>query len=86
MKQKKITPTMQKVAVDILEELEIYMMSVKEYPEEIGQIFNKMCEKYGLCDDPFTRMICTPEEFYKNSLEYERQTAEEKYGHCDWID
>ena len=83
---KKITPTMQKVALDILQELEMYMLTHREYPDEIMQTFRKMQEKYELCDDPFTRMICTPEEFYKNSLEYERQVSEEKYGHCDWLD
>ena len=84
--KKKITPTMQKVALDILQEFEIYMLTHKEYPDEIMQIFKKMQEKYGLCDDPFTRMICTPEEFYKNSLEYERQIMFEKYGHCDGLE
>ena len=77
---------MQKVAVDILEELEIYMMSVKEYPNEIGQIFDKMCEKYELCKDPFTCMVCTTDEFYKNCIEYEKQTMYEKYGHWDGLE
>lgn len=86
MKKKKITPTMQKVAVDILEELEIYMMSVKEYPEEIGKIFDRMYEKYELCSDPFTLMVCTPEQYCKNKLEYEKQCMIEKYGHCDGLE
>lgn len=40
-KQPKITNKMQKVAVDILQELEIYMMGRKEVPEEIMQIYKK---------------------------------------------
>lgn len=86
MKQKKITPTMQKVAVDILEEIEIYMMSVKEYPDEIQQIFDKMYEKYELCNDPFTGMVCTTKEYFENYLEYERQAMIERYGHCDGLE
>lgn len=86
MKKNKITHTMQKVAVDILEEIEIYMMSVKEYPDEIQQIFDKMYEKYELCDDPFTGMVCTTKEYFENYLEYERQAMMERYGHCDGLE
>ena len=86
MKQKKITSTMQKVACDILEELEFYMMSVKEYPDEIKEIFDKVYEKYGLCEDPFTRMVCTPEEYCKNKLKYDRQLMLEKYDHWDGLE
>ena len=81
-----ITHTMQKVAVDILEELEIYMMSVKVCPSEIFEIFDKMFKKYELCKDPFTGMVCTTNEWAKNSLEYDRQIMMEKYGHCDGLD
>ncbi len=86
MKQRKITHTMQKVACDILEELERYMMSVKEYPDEIQQIYDRVVEEYGLCQDPFTRMVCTSKEYAKNSLEYDRQTMYEKYGHWDGLE
>lgn len=85
-KQPKITDTMQKVAVDILEELEVYMMTHKDFPEEIMQIYKKMYDKYELCDDPFTGMCCTWKEFCKNSLEYDRQLMIERYGHCDGLD
>lgn len=84
-KQPKITDTMQKVAVDILEELEAYMMT-HDAPEEIYQIFKKMFDKYELCQDPFTRMVCTTKEWAKNSLEYDRQIMIERYGHCDGLD
>ena len=85
-KQPKITNKMQKVAVDILQELEIYMMGRKEVPEEIMQIYKKMYDKYELCDDPFTGMCCTLEEYCKNSLEYDKQLMDMKFGHHDGLD
>ena len=54
--------------------------------EEIWAIVQKHVDGYGLCEDPFTRMICTSDEYAKNSLEYDRQTMYEKYGHCDGLD
>ena len=88
MKQKKITHTMQKVAVDILQDLEILVMTHNEpYTfEEVWGIVKKHKEGYGLCEDPFTRMICTEEEWWKNNSEYAKQTAEERYGCCDWLE
>lgn len=88
MKQEKITPTMQKVAVDILQDFEILMMTHNgPYTfEEIWDIVKKHEEGYGLCKDPFTMMICTSDEYAKNSLEYDRQTMYEKYGHWDGLD
>ena len=88
MKQKKITSTMQKVAVDILGDFEILVMT-HNGPyifEEVWDIVKKHEEKYGLFRDPFTSMICTSDEWAKNSLEYDRQTMYEKYGHCDGLD
>lgn len=82
----KITKSMQKVAVDILEDIEIYMMSHNNVPDEIKQLYDRAFTKYGLCKDPFTRMVCTSEEFSKNLLEYEKQSMIEKYGHCDGLD
>lgn len=88
MKKKKITPTMQKVAVDILQDFEILLMSHDgSYTfEEIIAVINEHKKKYGLYRDPFTYMICTPEEYVRNSLEYARQTMEELYGHCDGLE
>lgn len=88
MKQKKITTTMQKVAVNILQDFEILMMSHNGLYtfEEINEIVERNAELYALCKDPFTRMLCTSEEYAKNSLKYDRQTAIMKYGHCDWLD
>lgn len=84
-KQPLITNNMQKVAVDILSDIECYMMSVKEVPKEILEIFNKHKKKYELCEDPFTYMICTTKEWAKNSLEYDKQLMMERYGHCDGL-
>ena len=88
MKQKKITHSMQQVAVNILSDFEILTMTHSgPYTfEEIWAIVQKHVDGYGLCEDPFTRMICTEEEWWKNNAEYARQTAEEKYGHSDWLD
>ena len=88
MKQKKITHTMQKVAVSILSDFEILTMTHNSpYTfEEIWAIVEKHVDYYGLCEDPFTRMICTSKEAIENQLEYDRQSAEMKYGHIDWLD
>ncbi len=88
MKQRKITHPMQRVAVDILQDFEILTMTHNgPYTfEEVWAIVEKHVEKYGLCEDPFTRMICTSKEAIENQLEYDRQTAEQKYGHSDWLD
>lgn len=88
MKQRKITDTMQQVAVNILSDFEILTMTHNgPYTfEEIWAIVKKNAEIYGLCQDPFTLMLCTSKEAIENQLEYDRQTAEQKYGHCDWLD
>ena len=82
----KITKTMQKVAVDILEDIEIYMMTHNDVPEEIKQLYDRVFEKYCLCRDPFTGMVCTSEEYGKNQLKYEKDIMMERYGHCDGLD
>ena len=88
MKQKKITSTMQKVAVNILSDFEVLTM-IHNGPytfEEIWAIVQKHVDEYGLCEDPFTMMLCTSKEAIENQLEYDRQTAEQKLGHSDWLD
>ena len=90
MKQKKITSTMQKVACDILSDLEILLMMHKQdepyTAEEIIEVINKHEEKYVLSHDPFTGMLCTSEEYVKNKIEYDKQAAIERFGHCDWLE
>ena len=82
----KITKTMQKVAVDILEDIEIYMMTHDDTPDGIVQIYDRVFNEYGLCRDPFTGMVCTSEEWGKNQLKYEKDIMMERYGHCDGMD
>ena len=53
----KITKTMQKVAVDILMEF----MFTRDMNEVI-EAYNRVFDKYGLCEDPFTSCPCTPDE------------------------
>jgi hypothetical protein len=88
MKQKKITHPMQQVAVNILSDFEILTMTHNgPYTfEEIWAIVQKHVDGYGLCQDPFTRMICTSKEAIENQLEYDRQTMYEKYGHWDGLE
>ena len=87
-KKPKITSTMQKVAVSILSDFEILMMSHNgPYTfEEINEIVERKAEHYALCRDPFTTMLCTSKEAIENQLEYDRQTMYEKYGHWDGLD
>lgn len=86
--KKKITHTMQKVAIDILGDFEILTMTHNgPYTfEEVWNIVKCHEDKYGLFRDPFTSMICTSDEWAENSLEYDRQTMYEKYGHCDGLE
>lgn len=77
----KITKTMQKVAVDILTE---FMFT--HDMDDVVEAYKRVFERYGLCDDPFTHLPCTPDEYCDNQLEYERQAMFELYGHCDGLD
>ena len=91
MKQKKITHTMQKVAVDILNDLEVILMMHDEVhqpltAEAIIAVIDKHEKQYALFHDPFTGMLCTAEEYMKNSLEYEKQAMMSRYGHCDGLE
>ena len=75
-----ITEKMQKVVSDILTGF-IFCKNM----EEVNQTIEKTFEHFGLCNDPFTHLPCTPKEYAENSIEYEKQCAIEKYGHCDWL-
>lgn len=88
MRQKKITHPMQEVAVNILSDFEVLTMTHNgPYTfEEIWAIVQKHVDGYGLCEDPFTRMICTSKEAIENQSEYDHQTMYEKYGHWDGLD
>lgn len=79
-KEPYISNKMQQVAVDILERL-CFIKDVKE----LGEVFEYVYKKYKLCDDPFTKMPCTPKEYAKLSYEYDKQKAMEIYGYNDWF-
>lgn len=76
----KITKAMQKVAADILMEF-IFTQTM----DEVAEAYDRVFKRYELCNDPFTHTPCTPEEYCKNKLEYERQIMIERYGHCDGL-
>lgn len=77
----KISKRDQRVAAEILTQ---FMFA--RNMEEVWKAWDNIYEQYDLCDDPFTHTPCTPEEYAKNRLEYDRQTMIEKYGHCDGLD
>lgn len=76
----KKTRAMQKTAADILTQF----MFTKDM-DDVVKTWDEVYKQYGLCDDPFTHTPCTPEEYAKNSLEYDRQVMMERYGHCDGL-
>ena len=82
-KEIKITEKEQRVAVDILQELEIWMMNrsgnsdTSESEQQIYDIFNRMFKKYLLSRDMFTGMCCTDREYERSVREYYRQEQED---------
>ena len=82
-KEIKITEKEQRVAVDILQELEIWMMNrsgnsdTSESEQQIYDIFNRMFKKYRLSRDMFTGMCCTDREYERSVIEYYRQEQED---------
>ena len=82
-KEIKITEKEQRVAVDILQELEMWMMirpgnsDLGESEQQIYDIFNKMFKKYRLSRDMFTGMCCTDKEFAESVRDYYRQEQED---------
>jgi hypothetical protein len=62
------------------------MMDEPYTAKEIIDIIHKHEEKYALCHDPFTGMLCTCEEYAENSLEYDKQAMMSRYGHCDGLE
>lgn len=75
-----LTEKEQRIAVDFLENL---IFSGIDAPREF---FDKMIERYGLKEDPYTKLPCTSEEYDRNSVKYAKELMFEKYGHCDGID
>ena len=81
-KEIKITEKEQRVAADILQELEMWMMSrsgnsdLSESEQQIYDIFNKMFKKYRLSRDMFTGMCCTDKEYERSVIEWCSQEHE----------
>ena len=80
-KQPKITERDQRVASYILNRF----MFTKDMDEVISA-WDEIFKQFNLCEDPFTRTPCTPAEYEKYSLEYEKQAMIELYGHCDGLE
>lgn len=53
---------------------------------DVTNVWQEIYNQYGLCDDPFTLTPCTPKEYSKNVLEYEKQIMIDRYGHCDGLE
>lgn len=81
VKTPKITERDQRIAADILTQF----MFTRD-TEDVMRVWDRVYEQYGLCEDPFTRTPCTTAEYAKSSLEYEKQTMIERYGHCDGLE
>lgn len=77
----KITKRDQRIVASVLTEF----MFTKTM-DEVVKVWEEVFKQYELCYDPFTHTPCTPEEYCKNKLEYEKQIMIEKYGHCDGLE
>lgn len=78
--RRKITTRDQKVAADILTEF-----TFVNNMDEFWSAYNDIFKRYDLCDDPFTNLPVSTEEYCKNKLSYEKQSMIEMYGHCDGL-
>ena len=81
IKTPKITERDQRIASDILTQ---FMFT--HNMDDVAEVWDMVYKQYGLCEDPFTRTPCTPDEYAKSSLKYEKQTMIERYGHCDGLE
>ena len=77
----KITKRDQRIAAEILTRF----MFTNDM-DDVMRVWKDVYEQYSLCEDPFTRTPCTPDEYCKYSLEYDKQTMIERYGHCDGLE
>lgn len=81
MGKSKITNKEQRVAAEILTQF-MFTRTMKEVLDTWYNIY----KEYGLHDDPFTHYPCSPEDYYKSKLEYDRQAMIDRYGHCDGLE
>ena len=54
--------------------------------DDVWKVWDSVFDQYDLCSDPFTDTPCSPKEYSKNKLEYERQIMIDKFGHCDGLE
>lgn len=80
-KRRKITERDQQVAADILIRF-AFVNSMDAFESE----YNAVLKAYDLCDDPFTHLPCSPGQYAENSLAYDRQAMEDRYGHFDGLE
>lgn len=81
IKKWKVTERDSKIAAQILSQF-LFTSDM----DEVTKVWNNIYKMYGLCDDPFTHLPCSPGDYAKSSLEYDKQCMIEKYGHCDGLD
>ena len=81
MKKRVINEKTQRIVAEILTEF----MFTKNI-DEVMEVWKRIYEEYDLFDDPFTNTPCSREEYFKNTIEYERQIRLERYGHCDGLE
>lgn len=62
----------QTIATRILND---FLLNVKTI-DDFNTVFDKVYKEYNLCIDPFTKCICTPEEYVQLKEEYDIQIEE----------
>lgn len=77
----KINEKTQRIVADVLTQF----MTTKTM-DDVATVWNQIYEQYGLCDNPFTHTPCSPGEYEKDRLEYDKQIMIERYGHCDGLE
>lgn len=71
----------QEVAADILTKF-----TFVNNMHDMMDVWDKVFKDYNLERDPFTYLPCSTVKYYKNKLEYNRQTMIDRYGHCDGLE
>lgn len=80
-KRTRITKKEQCIAAEIL----TAFMFVRDM-DEMHKTWEHLYNVYELQDDPFTHCPCSIDDYFKLSLEHDRQTMIDRYGHCDGLD
>ncbi|MBR2312000.1 MAG: hypothetical protein IKA46_01760 [Clostridia bacterium] len=78
MKKIHLSDKIQRTVAEILTDF-MFAQNMEEVHEKVQSLY----KDYQLCEDPFTHCPCSPKEYEKNILEYERQTSIARYGYYD---